>query len=507
MIEMDIPEISVDVIKEKIAQEVKRYQATLSSSPSRDNDFCFSPCPDLSQWSTPSTSEGLPLQDEYRLEQLLAFHDTAFIHNAYTALLRRPPDTRGNAVYLERLRSGSLTKVDILGRLRYSREGRTKKIPVKGLPLKFFLRTAAGIPVAGYLLQMIMAIVHLPAILKNIRALESRLHGHMYDMGEQIQHNREHLMALRDHVAQMQDQIIQGRTDLLARIHARMDELSAEGRELEQKVTQLSQATHDYKSAILPFQRTFTSFMAEMRNTSHNRPASALSSPSSQTLSALKKEETHLLDPLYTQFENQFRGSREAIRERIERYLSPIKKALDKAGGGPVLDVGCGRGEWLELLKAHEIPARGLDLNRIMIRQCRDRDLDVTCVDVISHLKQQKAHTYGAITGFHIIEHLPFDTQITLLDETLRVLKPGGMALFETPNPENILVGACTFYTDPTHLKPIPPVTAAFLMAERGFTEVSILRINVNPTIKLDNPFLQEQFAAAQDYAVMGYRP
>ena len=500
MIEMDVPEISVEVIKEKIAQEVKRYQATMPS-PSRDNDFCFSPCPDLSQWFAPPANEELPLQDEYRLEQLLAFHDTAFIQNAYTALLRRPPDTQGNAVYLERLRNGSLTKVDILGRLRYSREGRTKKIPVRGLTFKFFLRTAAGIPVAGHLLQMVIAILHLPAILKSIRALENRLHIHIHDTKTQIQRNREHLMTLRDHVAEMQEQIVQGRTDRLARIHSRMEELSTKNKELEQKFTLLAQTAHDYKRAILPLQRTFTSFMEEMRNTPRN-----LSVPS-QPLSTLEGEEMHLLDPLYTQFENQFRGSRKAIRKRIKRYIPLIKKALHNAGGGPVLDLGCGRGEWLELLREHDIQAKGLDLNRIMVSQCRDLDLDVACMDVISHLRQQKDHTYGTITGFHIIEHLPFHTQITLLDETLRVLKSGGMVLFETPNPENILVGACTFYTDPTHIRPIPPVTAAFLMKERGFTDVSILRINVNPTIKLENPFLQEQFATGQDYAVMGYRP
>ena len=83
--------------------------------------------------------------------------------------------------------------------------------------------------------------------------------------------------------------------------------------------------------------------------------------------------------------------------------------------------------------------------------------------------------------GFHIIEHLPFDTLLALFDAALKALRPDGMVIFETPNPENLLVGACNFYYDPTHLNPIVPTVAEFIARQRGFAKAEILRLHPYP--------------------------
>ena len=148
-------------------------------------------------------------------------------------------------------------------------------------------------------------------------------------------------------------------------------------------------------------------------------------------------EEDHVLDAMYATFEDQFRGTREDIKSRQAVYLPIIREANVGTEIAPVIDLGCGRGEWLELLHDQGLLAKGIDLNRIFLLTCRDMDLEVIEEDALTFLRQQKPSSAGAITGFHIIEHLPLKYLISLFDEALRVLQPGGVVIFETPNPEN----------------------------------------------------------------------
>jgi O-antigen chain-terminating methyltransferase len=134
-----------------------------------------------------------------------------------------------------------------------------------------------------------------------------------------------------------------------------------------------------------------------------------------------------------------------------------------------VLDIGCGRGEWLEILKENGIAAKGVDTNRFAVSQCREYGLDATEADALTFLKSIPESAFHAVTGFHIVEHLTFEQVISLLDEVHRVLTPGGVAVFETPNPANILVSAYDFYRDPSHKNPVHPDTIQFFAEFRGF--------------------------------------
>jgi O-antigen chain-terminating methyltransferase len=117
------------------------------------------------------------------------------------------------------------------------------------------------------------------------------------------------------------------------------------------------------------------------------------------------------------------------------------------------------------------------------------------------------------VTGFHIVEHLPFEVIIHLFDESLRVLKPGGIIIFETPNPQNVLTGSCNFYFDPTHRNPIPSPTLKFIAENRGFCQVKTLPLHPYPDtykIKGDGSQLEDRFNryfyGEQDYAVIGFK-
>jgi O-antigen chain-terminating methyltransferase len=271
----------------------------------------------------------------------------------------------------------------------------------------------------------------------------------------------------------------------------------------------------DHKRNILDQQRRLALLLEEARK--------RLPEPiAAQQIEALIQEEDHLLDAFYVSFEDQFRGTREDIKQRAHYYLPIIQAVQAGSPEAPILDVGCGRGEWLELLKENGLRARGIDLNRVMVGQCQEMGLDVIEAEGIAHLRSLKSNSLSAVTGMHIIEHLPFRILIALFDETLRALKPGGAAIFETPNPENLIVGACDFYYDPTHRNPLPPPVVQFTMEARGFVRSQIHRLNeyrvidslklmdekvlgsaeINPLIKL----IKQHYFAAPDYAVIGYK-
>lgn len=218
-----------------------------------------------------------------------------------------------------------------------------------------------------------------------------------------------------------------------------------------------------------------------------------------------------LYDILYVQFEDQFRGTREDIKKRQKVYLPVIHDAGAGTVDRPVLDLGCGRGEWLELLKEEGLIAKGVDINKAMVLLCNELGLEVVRADLLEYLRNLPGESLGAVTGFHIVEHLLFEKLIQLLDETVRVLKPGGVAIFETPNPENILVGSCNFYLDPTHRNPLPSSMLKFLAEARGLCRVEIISLHSYPeAFKVSGSELAERFNqyfyGPQDYAVVGWK-
>ena len=177
-----------------------------------------------------------------------------------------------------------------------------------------------------------------------------------------------------------------------------------------------------------------------------------------------------------------------------------------------VVDIGCGRGEWLALLGKQGIKATGIDLNAAMVDTCLAQGLHAQYMDAIQYLSQQPPGSLAAVTGFHIIEHLPFNTLLALFDAALKALRPDGLIIFETPNPENLVVGACNFYYDPTHLSPIVPTVAEFTARQRGFAKAEILRLHPYPDshrLVEDSEIakrLNNALYGPQDFAVLAWK-
>ena len=182
-------------------------------------------------------------------------------------------------------------------------------------------------------------------------------------------------------------------------------------------------------------------------------------------------------DGFYRAFEDQHRGSRELIKTRQRAYLpfiDPLKALYPDASA---LDLGCGRGEWLELLTESGFNASGVDLDDGMLAVCRERGMAVQTKDAVTGLQEQSDASLAVVSGFHLAEHIPFEALQSLISESLRALKPAGLLILETPNPENIVVGTANFYLDPTHRQPIPPLLLSFLAEYCGFARVKVIRL------------------------------
>ncbi|MBK8755249.1 MAG: methyltransferase domain-containing protein [Candidatus Competibacteraceae bacterium] len=688
MLEIYVPDLTVDTL-------MARLQQAMTGSTLMDQTITMeNSCESL---ALPRYPVAAPFQIKpvYTLHEFTDYHDADFIRNAYLGILGREPDSNGRHHFLSQLRAGTFSKTEILGKLRYSAEGRRHRVRIKGLLPCFAQQTLGRIPVLGFLVQFIASLVKLPRNARNLRGLESYCHwrffqgqqlfdeqaqlieqalvnlqsryqalqqqmesrhddlqdqhnnllGHHNDLQSQHHHllsrhdslqdqhnnllghhnelqNQHHHLLSRHDSLQDQHNALYGRHDDLQDQHNNLlgrhndlesqhhhlldhaDQMSAQHEQLQvlyqnlreqhealrqsldrqltrlrqlieqteiakadrgqvgeltqrvrqietalidpvqldrqldalgQRISPLECAHHidpaehrqlqteqseirlqllDYRRTVLDQQRRVVTLLEE----THAR----LLAPFGPALPS--SEQDHTLDALYLSFEDRFRGSREQVKATQQVYLSYLAAVGAGDPTAPVLDIGCGRGEWLELLGEQGLTAHGLDLNRMMVHECHGYGLAVTEGDAIAYLRRQSANSLGAVTGFHIVEHLPFPQLIALLDETLRVLKPGGVAIFETPNSENLVVGAYTFYFDPTHRNPLPPPILQYLAEARGFAKVDILRrhprdeasavawgaaalgLRLNPEEQASNKadaFLDQWIRMALDYAVI----
>ncbi len=398
--------------------------------------------------------------NRYHISDLLRYHDRVFVDSAYRAILKRPPDATEFARDLKRLQSGAFNKIDLLAALRYSNEGKAKGVEVDGLTVPALVRRLGHLPIVGYFVRLAIALVRLPQQVRDQREFG----GYVLAQNQQI---ADFINAVQEATAKQIDQLNQIEPRILGRIDSDKELTENQIQKIRVRTDQLQTLIDELKRG---------------RKSLHS-------------------------DELYAALEDRFRGSREEIKERFKTYLPYVETIRD----GLVIDLGSGRGEWLELLNEAGIKARGVEDNRIAIEQCRKRNLDVVDEEALVHLRSLADGSVAAVTGFHIIEHVPIDGLITLLDEVMRVLRPGGLVIFETPNPENVLVGSNFFYLDPTHHHPLPSELMEFLLESRGFDRVEVLNLHPWDAGRVAGEGeLAERFNGfffgPMDYAILGWK-
>ncbi|MBC3920296.1 class I SAM-dependent methyltransferase [Undibacterium sp. CY18W] len=376
-----------------------------------------------------------------------------------------------------------------------------------------FRQKIRRIPGLGYALAWCNALLRLPRTRFQTEVALTQLHGRIDNLQQQIHEQLQRHADLQQQLHVQSQRIAELEAPRLA---MRMDQYDALdvgnrlmqfdrlqiGRQLRSVNLMMRTSLQNERNQVGNISNTVPDLTAVPANVSLPKPA--IQSP----VMASDFDQ----DQFYLEFEALFRGSREDIKGRLKVYLPYLShiSAEPKDQRKMVIDVGCGRGEWLELLDEHGIPAMGVDMNHSMVNACLDRGFLVRHADAIAYLREQEAGSIGAVTGFQIIEHLPFEQLIALFDAARHALCPGGVIIFETPNPENLKVGACNFYFDPTHLHPIVPQVAEFMARQRGFSHAEILRLHPYPDDHLLHggtaveAVINKELFGAQDYAVIG---
>jgi O-antigen chain-terminating methyltransferase len=421
MLKVNHPDISEEKIKELVQCEMQRIQ----NGPARW------PQTDLQRRRADTKGDkGLEYTTyrdgrEFQCQDFNDLSTEQFLIAAYAAIMKRSPDPQGYEHFFSQLAHGDMTRPGVLGRLRFSAEGRRHKMRIKGVLWRYILDKITSLPVVGWMVSFFECIIRLPELLRKIRALEE---GH----GQRLFKN--------ESVLNQHGQVLES---------------------IEPEVYRLG--------------------LAQDRSTEQDIP-----------------------EFVYLALENQFRGEREDLQSKLEKYLPLIQDVLPL--GGHILDLGSGRGEWLELLGREGISAQGVDLSKTMVQLCQEQGLEVTWADALDHLSGLHADSLPAVTAFQLMEHLPPPVLVRLWQEAFRVLKPGGLILFETPNPENVQVSTYSFYLDPTHRKPVPPPLATYTMHALGFRDIKVIRNSEFIDPIFEDPRLNNFFCSAMDYAVIGYK-
>jgi O-antigen chain-terminating methyltransferase len=494
MIETRNSEINIEELKDRIRLAVERREAegqvsfVKSSADLFDllsrEDFSLDRWLDdsMSVMDLSSLATNLALQpdfvpqESYHVNDLLKYHDHQFVWNAYRALLKREPDEEGLSHHLEKLRSGRANKIDILGRLRYSTEGGRQDVPIEGLRFSAMVRRAYRLPVIGYVFEWVAAVARLPTLIHDQRQHENYVIAQQERIANQVNETQRALLArLRDQIESVES-------------------LKTAIAEVAKEQKQLARLQHQQLASVMS------------KHAANGQPSASATDDQPRSSEDQQRE----LDELYASFQARFRGDQPATRENLKAYL-PV---LEAAGiDSDILDLGCGNGEWLEILQEAGLKASGVESNRTLVAEARRRNGSVVEADAARYLRTLPADSLGAVTAFHFVEHLELSELIDLLKEARRTLKPGGLIILETPNPKNLVVGACNFYSDPTHQRPLFPESLEFVVNHLGFERSSIRYLHPVE----GSPFadgnddaaraLHSWFFSPTDYAVIASKP
>ncbi|HLY06469.1 MAG TPA: class I SAM-dependent methyltransferase [Rhizomicrobium sp.] len=450
---------------------------------------------------------------KWTARELLALPATDFARATHIAFLGREPSPDEFVRLRDRILVENVGRMRILREFRRSSEARAQKLVIEGLTRQFVWDRIYWSPPAKFGRAVGRGASHIWLLRRHIRKFVERVDALERRAAETTAALRNVQSAQMNdrqntnrHVRRFQETIEADKKTVGARIEEARQSTNRVARDLVDAKARVSET----QEKLVDHWRSIVEHKFELQHVLSALRAAAKSASPDSLASEVAQEAAHLLDPLYLSFEDRYRGSRTDIKERQRVYLGRVETAWALCDHAPVVDIGCGRGEWLELLSEAGIAGRGYDLNRIAIAECRERGFEAELSDGLEALAALSADSVSAVTVFHLIEHLPFESLVSLMDEALRVLCAGGVLILETPNPANLLVAAERFYMDPTHRNPLPSELVQYLLQSRGFRETEILPLHPvrmelgeqysDPMLQL----LQQKLYGPQDYGAIG---
>ena len=306
----------------------------------------------------------------------------------------------------------------------------------------------------------------------NIRQNNSRLNG----LEKNIRQNNSRLNALENNIRQnnlrlngLEENIRQNNSRLNTLEHmvidTRLVKLEDNIRQNNLRLNELEKANSNLEMNLIKVKSSIKHGEGSHRQENGENEASDNSVCNVEHIDVKDRSEYSKID--YFDFENHFRGSYQNVKNRQKMYL-PYFKDCRK-----VLDIGCGRGEFLELLKENGIAASGIDIYDEYAEYCKMKELDVICGDGIEYLKE--CGKLDGIMAAQVVEHLGTDQIVTLCQNAYERLEEGGVLIIETPNPKVLAIYTNEFYMDPSHIKPVHPELLKYLAQKTGFREVEIV--------------------------------
>jgi O-antigen chain-terminating methyltransferase len=215
----------------------------------------------------------------------------------------------------------------------------------------------------------------------------------------------------------------------------------------------------------------------------------------------------------YFALQDRFRGPEEDIRKKLGTYLDVLAGLDPQVRRERLVDLGSGRGEWLEMAAEAGYDALGVDASPLAVAFCRDRNLQVQQKEALAFLREQPNESIGIVTCFHVLEHCPFEHILMLVKEVVRTLVSGGVLILETPHPGNLSMAARDFWLDPSHLRPLPTELTEFVLEHFGLRVLRRMELNPHPQ-ELHLPFqelgfmkrLDGELHGPQDYGLIAQR-
>ena len=308
-----------------------------------------------------------------------------------------------------------------------------------------------------------------------------------------------------------------GAAQLEQRMNVHLGEISESVRDLSHKIEALEDRAESIEEKVgVAFSRLSSlqrGLVSESKSLPHQEEQ-----PIEEGLTSVPSLDRLAAETVYAAIEDKLRGSSKEIRDKQSSY---IKLLAEVPPGKDVVDLGCGRGEFLDLLSESGINSLGIDSSAISIAECKEKGFEAKQMDLLDYLISCDDASLRAVVSFQVLEHLSFPVLLQVFSEAFRALIPGGLFLGETPNGANLAVGGSTFWLDHTHVRPLHPELLQHLAEFYGFSDVHVELVS-QPEVpwKLESDVnkentpqaeailgLQEYVLSGQDALLVAYRP
>lgn len=417
-------------------------------------------------------------------KQLLKYDNEQFVKALYRSLLKREVDEEALLNCCNSIKYDRSYRIDLIYAVMNSQEGKNIGIKVSNIKIKYYLlklrRSILLIPVIGFLLKIIFGIIMLP---KRINSLQKSI----IDIATNFDNFEK---RVTNNVNQKLNDVEKSYKEKFNRALESKDDILEEVDNIKVEIKKISMIEEERRES------------EEKKKNNH-------------ILEEQYKKE--ILDLFYLRYNEELMvDSRELVMERAEVYLTEIEKYLGNRDKKDLkmIDLGCGEGEFIQLLNKKGYPAYGVDSNSAVVSKMRKEQPRLKIVEdnAIDYLKKIENNSLDFISAIHMVEHLEFFDLIVLLKECLRVLKDDGLLILETPNPQNILISSYYFNLDPTHKKPIPPELLRFFVEEAGLTVENVLLIRplnfCDYNYEKDNPLrdIVFRFNMEQAYSIVAVK-